>query len=64
MIEHSVKVSSGQLAYWFIVSQGRLFLTADGTVPFTELAALPLQLADTMICNLGEYQQQPCCNKG
>lgn len=60
MIEHSVKVSSGQLAYWFIVSQGRLFLTTDGTVPFAELAALPLQLADAMICKLGEYQMQPC----
>lgn len=60
MIEHSVKVVSEQHAYWFVVSQGKLYLTADGQVPFGSQASLALDIKEAMICRLGDHQNHPC----
>ncbi|MDP4945529.1 NAD(+) diphosphatase [Alishewanella sp. SMS8] len=60
MIKHSVVLSAKEQAYWFIVNQGRVFLSAEGTLPFGSQSHLPIASQGTQICWIGEYQQHPC----
>jgi len=60
MIKHSLALSATEQGYWFIVSQGRIYLQADDRVPCCALNELPFALQSAQCCWLGEHQQQNC----
>lgn len=60
MITHSLKLAASEVAYWFIVSKGQLYLTSTFTIPCCAFSQLPLALEDAMICGLGELSELPC----
>ncbi len=60
MIKHSVELSEKTLGYWFIVSQGRIYLAENEQLPFGHFAELLFSLDDAQACWLGQYQQQDC----
>lgn len=60
MIAHSLTLSPAKQGYWFIVNQGRLYLDKNGAVPFGALEHLPFVSSGAQLCQLGQYQQQPC----
>lgn len=60
MIKHSLKLPATEQGYWFIVSQGRIYLQSDDSVPFGAFSMLPFATQNAQCCWLGEYQQHNC----
>ncbi|GHG75201.1 NADH pyrophosphatase [Alishewanella longhuensis] len=60
MIKHSLALPATEHGYWFIVSQGRIFLQENESVPCCALKALPFDFTEAQICWLGEHKQQNC----
>ncbi|MFC4653792.1 NAD(+) diphosphatase [Rheinheimera marina] len=62
MIRHSLPHNKTGLGYWYVVSQGKLFLPNDSELPRPQtLQQLELALDGTeMLCQIGEIDQLPC----
>jgi len=60
MIKHSLTLTATEHGYWFIVSQGRIFLYDDESVPCCALNALPFPVKESQISWIGTYNQQDC----
>lgn len=60
MIKHSIELSPEQTGIWFVVNRGRVFVTAEGTIPQGRFAELALSAAPDQICWIGEQAKQNC----